>query len=195
MAIVSDPIDKQTLILRLSVGIFKMNDCDILRLLSILEQDSGTAMVQTSPITVNADQSEPLQRQMMIARLFVLIQQMDKNAILERLKTFNYTDLRLHRDFPRMECHLLVDFAVQGKAYRGYMRDISAGGVFIVTSEQFRIGQEIRVCFTLDQLKANLPIKIDGTVKRNSHDGIGVQYQTISNEQQTIINSLVQEKL
>ena len=195
MADAFDPIDKKTLLLRLSVSIFKMTEQEVYQLITLLEQESNLDNPPTPLIQADDKPAGSLQHQMLIARFFVLIQQMDQDSLLKRLKHFNHPDLHIHRNFPRIECNLLVDFAVQGKAYQGYMRDISAGGIFIITSEQFQIGQEIRICFTLNQSTHNLPLKITGTVKRNYRDGVGIQYQTISVDQQSVIHSMVQNKL
>jgi len=40
-----------------------------------------------------------------------------------------------------------VDFAVQGRAYRGFIHNISAGGAFIETRESFKVGAEITMTF------------------------------------------------
>ena len=194
----SDPIDKRTLILRLSVNIYKMSNEQLSQLLTIFSQsdspeDSTSSLLDIKPI--DTEHGSNIIRQMMIARLFVLLQQMNSEQLLERLHAFNDQDYKWARDYPRMDCNLLVDFSVDGKAYRGYLRDISAGGIFIVTSEKFDVNQEVLLCFSLYESNENLPFKIFGRIKRLYADGIGVQYHDISDYQQRSLHVLVQKKI
>ena len=193
----SDPIDKRTLILRLSVNIYKMSNEKLGRLLTIFSQgdslEDSASLLDPKPI--DTEHGGNIKRQMMIARLFVLLQQMNSEQLLERLHAFNDQDYKWARDYPRMDCNLLVDFSVDGKAYRGYLRDISAGGIFIVTSEKFEIDQDVLLCFSLYESNENLPFKIYGRIKRIFADGIGVQYHDITDYQQRTLDVLVQKKI
>ena len=193
----TDSIDKRTLILRLSVNMYKMSNEQLSHLLTVFAQIESDE-VSNSLLGENQKDiagNENLKRQMMIARLFVLLQKMDTEQLLERLHAFNDQDYKWNRDYPRMDCNLLVDFSINGKAYRGYLRDISAGGIFIVTSERFEVDQEILLCFSLYESNENLPFKIYGMIKRIYADGIGVQYHDITDHQQKTLHVLVQKRL
>lgn len=192
-----DTIEKKTLMMRLFVNIYRMTDAQLHHLLTILDQgeDAGTGHSREMPAGSTEDKGEMYQRHAIIARLFVLIRQMDKDKLLDRLETFGDPELHWWRSFPRMDCNLIVDFAVQGKAYRGYMRDISAGGIYIVSSDNFEIDQEISMCFSISDSNENMPFKLNGRISQIYPNGIGVKYHDIPYHQQTAIDAMVQKKI
>jgi Tfp pilus assembly protein PilZ len=132
-----------------------------------------------------------MRRQMVIARIFILINQLDKDTLLQRLRPFQHPDFKWVREYPRLSCYILVDFASGDKAYRSCIRDISASGVFIESTDTFKVGQEIALCFTISDSDERLPFKTKGKVTRIYPDGIGVQYQDISHYQRDILDALV----
>ncbi len=195
MAYSTEQIEKHTIVTRLSVCIYKMNDDELIKLLGLLINGN-----RSEPHAVNSEmpisgqgQGSIMHRQMIIAQLFIIIKKIDKDTLLERLRGFDHPEFKWIREYPRLSCYLQVDFAYKNKAYRGTIRDISAGGVFIETSEKFEKGQEIALCFSLQESKGNLPIKIKGIVTRVHPDGIGVFYKDISNYQRDILNTLIQK--
>ena len=192
MAQTVDQIEKHTIVARLSVSIYKMDDHSLLTILNLLENEgySGEAENTKHPLLEQSDDSV-IQRQMIIARLFVLINQLDKDSLLHRLRPFQHPDFRWIREYPRLSCYLMVDFASGGKAYRSCIRDISAGGVFIETTDSFEPGQELALCFTLTESNEMLPFKINGQVTRIYSDGIGVRYEDVTDYQRDIISALL----
>ena len=188
-----DQIEKHTIVARMSVSIYKMDDSQLETVLSLLEnKSSGDA--------VDPENSEPppddpgMRRQMVIARIFILINKMDKDTLLLRLRPLQHPNFRWVREYPRLPCFLQVDFASGGRAYRSCIRDISAGGVFIETSDSFKTDQEIALCFALAETGEMLPFKLKGKVARIYPDGIGVQYVNMSQYQRDIINTLISKK-
>jgi hypothetical protein len=135
-----------------------------------------------------------MRRQMIIARLFVLINQMNKDVLLDKLRTINKPEFQWVREFPRLSCYLMVDFAAGGKAFRSCIRDISANGVFIETGDSFETGQDIALCFTLTESEESLPFKVQGKVTRLYPDGIGVRYENMTAYQRDILNTLINKK-
>ena len=194
MAYTVSQIEKHTLVTRLSVSIYKMTDDQLSNLLDIFEQGAGSTDGDGEYMaTLPSANNDAMRRQMIMARLFVLIKQMDKDTLLERLHLFEHPDFRWVREFPRLACYLLVDFASEGKAYRSLIRDISASGVFIETAEKFEKGQEVALCFTLAESNETLPFKIKGRVSRVFPNGIGVHYENITHYQREIINALLKK--
>lgn len=190
-------IEKHTIVTRLSVSIYKMETRQLVKILDLLENDIITIDYEDtneSKVSGSNDPDDPaINRQMVIARLFVLINQLDKDTLLQRLRPFQHPNFRWIREYPRLTCYLMVDFASDGKAYRSTIRDISAGGVFIETHDPFEQGQEISLCFTLSEDQEMLPFKIDGKVMRTFHDGIGVQYENVTDYQRDIISALIEK--
>jgi Tfp pilus assembly protein PilZ len=197
MAYTANQIEKHTILTRLSVSIYKMSENQLLELFGVFEQKVKTAggeLGEPLNLQLHGD-NQGVRRQMIIARLFILIQQLDKDGLLEALRLINHPELRWVREYPRLNCYLLVDFAAEGRAYQGIIRDISAGGVFIETTESIREGQNIALCYTLSEADAALPFKIKGRVTRVFPNGIGVQYENITHYQKEIINSLIHKSI
>lgn len=185
-----DQIEKHTIFARLSVSIYKMDDTQLEALLHLFENGSGkSGSAGLHQLTEESD--SVMRRQMIIARLFVLINAMDKDTLLNQLLLFENPEFRWVREYPRLSCYIMVDFAAGGKAYRSCIRDISAGGVFIETKDTFKEGQQIALCFTLAESNETLPFKVNGRVRRVYPDGIGVQYEKMSHYQREIISALV----
>ena len=196
MAETADQIAKHTIVARLSVSLYKMNDEQLSSILGLLEDGTESEAAAEIPDgnDKQADQTPDMRRQMIIARIFILIKRLDKDALLQRLRSFNHPDFRWVREYPRIACYLQVDFATGGKAYQSYIRDLSASGVFIETKDTFKVGQEVALCFALSEPDAALPFKLKGKVARVYPDGIGVQYLNMSQYQRQIIGTLVEKR-
>lgn len=190
-----DRIEKHTIIARLSVSIYKMELSQLVTILNLLENktemrsqsDDGDGEI----LELTEMETPDIQRQMVIARLFVLINKLDKDQLLQRLRPFQHPKFKWIREYPRLSCYLIVDFASGGKAYRSCIRDISASGVFIETGDTFHQGQEVSLCFSLAEADEMLPFKINGKVARTYKDGIGVQYEDVTGYQRDIISALI----
>jgi Tfp pilus assembly protein PilZ len=186
-----DQIEKHTIVARLSVSIYKMDDSQLLQLLQCLENQPAPA--GGIPSSALPDRGPGMRRQMLIARIFIVINQLDKDELLQRLRPFKNPSFRWVREYPRLACYIMVDFASGDKAYRSCIRDISASGVFIETTDKFKVGQAIALCFTISESDEMLPFKTKGKVTRLYPDGIGVQYEHISRYQRDILDALVHQ--
>lgn len=196
MTYTADQIEKHTIVARLSVSLYRMDEDQLLKILNLLENNTDTE-IKAESLGAAADSQESglhIRRQMIIARIFILIKQLDRDTLLLRLRSFKHPDFRWVREYPRLSCFLQVDFAAGGKAYRSCIRDLSAGGVFIETGESFKPGQEIALCFTLSESDEILPFKLKGRVMQLYPDGIGVQYENMTRYQRDIINTLIEKK-
>jgi Tfp pilus assembly protein PilZ len=187
-----DQFEKHTILARLSVSIYQMTGNQLESMHNLLEEESTEGAKHLSAVAAGSNAA--MRRQMIIARLFVLINQMDKDELLDKLKTINHPEFQWVREYPRLSCYLIVDFAAGGKAYRSCIRDISANGVFIETGDNFEIGQDIALCFTLTESEESLPFKVQGKVTRIYPDGIGVRYQNMTTYQRDILNTLIEKK-
>ncbi|WP_054031652.1 PilZ domain-containing protein [Desulfatitalea tepidiphila] len=195
MADSADQVEKHTLFLRLAVSIYKMKDDELKLLLETLDPDGGNTPGSSGghPVRSQSVTDDPMQRQMMLARIFVLLKQSDTGTLLKRLRALKDPAFNWVRAYPRMACYLLVDFASQGRAYRSYIRDISASGVFIETAEKFQEGQVVSLCFTLSNANEPLPFKVKGHVSQIYPDGIGIQYDQTTYYQREILDTLIKK--
>ena len=193
MAYSVDQIEKHTIVMRLAVSIYKMNEAELIMLLDILSNEEDEPAAENDAILKSCSglDEKVVRRQIIIAKIFVLIQKMDKNALLYRLAQLKDPAYQWVREYPRLSCLMLIDFSARGKAYRSCIRDISAKGMFIETSEIFEPGQELALCFTLSEANESMPFKVKGKVTRIYSGGIGVQYEKITHYQREILNTLI----
>jgi|GEM_PF-765791 len=79
------------------------------------------------------------------------------------------------RRAPRLNRLVEVDFAVDGKFYRGFINNLSETGVYVDTPEKFTVGQEITIsCPAID---TGGHVKRDGMIVRLTETGIAVHFQ------------------
>jgi Tfp pilus assembly protein PilZ len=84
---------------------------------------------------------------------------------------FDWNDLREH---PRRPAAQLVEFAIGDHFYSEAMRDISVGGMFIETTLELVIGQEVAISIPFSDGRA--PVRVRGEVVRVTGDGIGIRF-------------------
>ncbi len=79
------------------------------------------------------------------------------------------------RVFKRVPVFTTVNYAVEGRAYQDFVRNVGAGGVFIETPERFSMGQRVSLTFSLP----NYPraIKIEGEIIRTTPKGFGIEFK------------------
>ena len=82
------------------------------------------------------------------------------------------------RLFPRISCFLLVDYATQGLAYRAFLRNISADGVFIEAHRAVPEGSNISLVISF--VDDRHPVKVSGEIVRVSEKGLGVRFDPVA---------------
>ncbi len=182
---------RQKILTRFSVSIYKMTDEQLLALLTLTEElgiNSNNRLLDIPKMSAK-DISLPGDRQLLIAHFFVLIKQMSDEELDEFLDTFEKERFRGLREYPRIPCNINVDFVVGDRVFNCFAKDISAGGVFIETTELFSVNQDVSMCFAL--LNQQLPFKIKGKVVRLTDSGIGIMYEQLSTYQREILSSLI----
>lgn len=105
-------------------------------------------------------------------RLITDICEDSERSDLEVLEEMVFEGGRKHY---RKPVFTVVDYATQGHAYRDFIRNISAGGVFIETPMPFSVGQELSLTFALPIYQKH--IKITGEIVRIDSQGIGVKFK------------------
>lgn len=111
-----------------------------------------------------------------------LIAEMCQNAERSDLEVLEDLAFGGKRKHTRIPLRTVVDYAARGQAYRDFIHNISAGGVFIETAMPISIGEELSLTFQLPNY--NIPIKITGEVVRISPQGIGVRFQAAKQHQE-----------
>jgi len=125
--------------------------------------------------TVSVQSSE---KSTITARLIELISNTSEDqqrALLSQLEACQPGNRREH---PRTPCFILVDYATQDQVFKGFIQDISAGGVFIKPRTSFSVGEKITLTFSPPNYQE--PIKINGEIVRSDRLGIGVKFKTVN---------------
>jgi len=112
-----------------------------------------------------------------------LIAEMCQNAERTDLEALEDIVFEGNRKHARKALVAVVDYATQDQAYRDFIKNISAGGVFIETTVPVSIGQELSLTFALPYHQAH--IKITGEVVRINPQGIGVEFKAAKRHQDT----------
>jgi Tfp pilus assembly protein PilZ len=81
------------------------------------------------------------------------------------------------RNNSREEYFMDVIFVIRGKAFKGFIRNISAHGVFVETSQKFSVGQRITLSFALPNSKEH--IKITGDIARTLPWGFDIRFNEV----------------
>ena len=132
-----------------------------------------------------------LDRGRITTRLHDLVSHMPTHAA-EALLTRLEEKFRVNRrKSPRKPYLKEVDFATADRAYKEFIKDISAGGLFIETRSALAVGQEITLVLSLPGHER--PIKVMGDVVRATQQGIGVRFKPASPIIQEIIETLVEK--
>ena len=67
-----------------------------------------------------------------------------------------------------------ADFVVDGRVYKGIVKNKSGSGVFMAAMESFQVGQEVTLAVTLPGEQK--PIKRKGKIVRTTSIGFGVEF-------------------
>jgi len=121
---------------------------------------------------------QPSGKSRVTARLMELISNISEDQqrpLLSQLEAYESGNRREH---PRTPCVVPVDYATQDQIFKGFIQDISAGGLFIKPRSSFSVGEEITLTFSPPNYQE--PIKIKGEIVRSNRLGIGVKFKTVN---------------
>lgn len=184
-------VEKKKILTRLSIAIYKMTDEQLISLLHLFKELEFSQKEKLLEIPKNHSDgiSSPRDRQLLIARFFLLINQLQETDLLKFMNRYEQKRFAMLREFPRVPCNLSLDLAADGRAINCFAMDISAGGMFVESCEPFTMGQPVSICFSLSDNQ--LPLKIKGRVVRLEHGGIGVKYESLTSYQLEIMKNLI----
>ena len=127
-----------------------------------------------------ADNHNDLSMKEVEARLSSIISNMsdkEKRELLERLEHWEEAKFEEDRKHHRKQTSIYAVFSGQDCYFRDYIKDISAGGIFIETETALFINQELVITFFLPN--SSKPIKIRGKVVRSDPKGFGIQFDEL----------------
>lgn len=117
--------------------------------------------------------SEPV-----IARLLRLILDLKEDEqyhLLRQLEERAFSDENpADRQETRKPYKTTIEFFSQEKKYRGFSKDISSSGMFIITNDLFSVGQVVSLKISF--ANNDRFIKVPAQIVRVTEDGIGVEF-------------------
>jgi len=105
------------------------------------------------------------------------------------LKDLDEEQISEKRKYDRKDFVRVIDYIVDDRYYRDFIQDISEGGLFIDTSNQFSAGQKILMTFVSPDYQK--PFKIHGEIIHAKTDGIGVKFKIESQVQESVLKNYV----
>ena len=132
----------------------------------------------------------PLQDPTITHQLFQLVAEMsedEKRTLLKLLKSGALKG-KCRRQHFRKPLHLPVRYTNKAGPSSGVIRDISLGGVFILSRGAFCLGQSLSVAFSPPDLEKT--VWIAGDVMRITPEGIGVRFRSMNEIQKTAVISV-----
>lgn len=106
-------------------------------------------------------------------RLIELIGKMPEDYQRDLLRSLE-SQQRGFRKHPRQPCSIDTDYTIQNKAYKDFIENISAGGVYIKTNQKQSFGQEVNMTFML--AGHSKPITVTGKIVRVGTQGFAVKF-------------------
>ena len=184
-------VEKKKILTRLSIALYKMTDEQLIALLHLFKDLDFKK--EYKPLDIPKTESDGIsgarERQLLIARFFLLINQLQESDLLKFMNRYEQKRFAMLREYPRVPCNLSLDLAADGRAFNCFALDISAGGMFVESCEPFTMGQLVSICFSLADNQ--LPLKIKGRVVRLEHGGIGIKYEALTSYQLEIMKDLI----
>lgn len=94
-------------------------------------------------------------------------QQRDLLDYLERQKTG-------YRKHKRQDCSIAVDYTIRDRTFKDFIKNISAGGVYIRTKQTHSAGRDISMDFKITGYPK--PIRVFGKIVRCDPNGFAVEF-------------------
>jgi len=132
----------------------------------------------------------PLQDPTITHQLFQLIAEMseDEKRVLLKLLKRGALKGKCRRQHFRKPVHRPVRYTNQDGLSSGFIRDISLGGVFILSRRAFSLGQNVSVAFSTANFQKT--VWIGGDVTRVTPEGIGVRFRSMNEIQKAAVISM-----
>ena len=132
----------------------------------------------------------PLQDPTLTHQLFQLITEMseDEKRILLKLLKRGALKGKCRRQHFRKLVHMPVRYTNKDGLSSGVIRDISLGGMFVLSQRAFSLGQSLSVSFSTANFEKT--VWITGDVMRVTPGGIGVRFRSMNEIQKTAVISI-----
>jgi hypothetical protein len=113
------------------------------------------------------------------------IKGLSEDKLQQFLKYLDEEQAPEKRKYGRKDFLRVIDYIVGDRYYRDFIQDMSEGGLFIETSNEFSVGQKIIMTFASPDYQK--PFKIYGEIIRVKPDGIGVKFKIESKAKEFVL--------
>ena len=117
------------------------------------------------------------------------IKGLSEDKLQQLLKYLDEEQVPEKRRYSRKDFIRVIDYTVGDRYYRDFIQDMSEGGLFIDTSNEFSVGQKIIMSFISPDYQK--PFKIHGEIIHVQTGGIGVKFKIKSQVQESVLKSYV----
>lgn len=107
------------------------------------------------------------------SRLISNILKMGQGEIMELLALVERKNFEKKRKSPRFDYYGEAVYVIKGRAYTGFIRNISTEGVFIETPDKAEAGEKIILSF---ELPDGEHVRVSGSVVRGEVNGFAVSF-------------------
>jgi len=117
------------------------------------------------------------------------IKGLPEDKLRQLLKYLDEEQVPEKRRYGRKDFIRVIDYTVSDRYYRDFIQDMSEGGLFIETSNEFSAGQKIIMSFISPDYQK--PFKVHGEIIHVQTDGVGVKFKIESQVQESVLKSYV----
>ena len=121
------------------------------------------------------------------AAILEKIKGLSEDKLQQLLKYLDEEQVPEKRQYDRKDFIRIIDYTVGDRYYRDFIQDISEGGLFIESSNEFSVGQNILMTFVSPDYQK--PFKIHGEIIHAKTDGIGVKFKIESQVQESVLSA------
>lgn len=92
----------------------------------------------------------------------------------------------------RRDCLVSLEYRIDGRAFEGFILDISAFGVFIESDEPFPVGKQVQLSFALPGYPKHL--NLVGEIVWSGTQGFGVKFNALARSQMKMIRTFSEQQ-
>jgi len=123
-----------------------------------------------------------------LSLLISSISETERRYLLKKLVNWYHSKSIELREYSRIPFSIPVEHSTNDVRFIYFIQNISDGGVFIQTDENFHIGQQIIMNFSLPEVEKD--IAVNGKVVRVDSHGIGVKFDELIDAKSIVESSM-----
>ena len=126
---------------------------------------------------------------LLLCQLVLTLSDFERNELIDKINNTDVsTDKRRH---DRKDCLMITDFVTKDRLHKNFVKDISEGGAFIETHQNFDVGDKIVQSFSM--FDEQILFKFTGEIVRIDKEGIGVKFTNLTQYQLDMLKDLMKK--